>query len=347
MTEQSHIKVLITGASGFIGSHLVQEALDQGWSVYAGVRRSSSKQYLSDPRLRFFHVDLEQPELLHDDLAAFTHAEGGFDYIIHNAGVTKPRDAQEFVRGNADFTREFGRAARDTQPGLKKFVFMGSIAALGPALSDTRAIHERMDPAPITPYGKSKLLAEQYLEETRKLPYVTVRPAAVYGPRDEKMILRLIRLLERGIEVRLGPADQALSFVHVADLANVVIRACTSAQRRTSYLISDGGSYSQQHFNATIKSCLGIRTVAVRVPTAVLMGFGYTAYRAMQVLGKPVHLSHFKMREITARNWRVDISKARQELGFVPGYDLQSGVRHTVDWYLAHRERGKKERATP
>ncbi|MDX1479781.1 MAG: NAD(P)-dependent oxidoreductase [Saprospiraceae bacterium] len=344
MTDDRAYKVLITGASGFIGSHLVDEALRRNWTVYAGIRKTSSQRHLRDPRIRFFYVDLNKPDQLHRDLHDFARTEGGFDYIIHNAGVTKPRDPREFITGNAEFTRAFGLAARDTQPLLRKFLFMGSIAALGPAdVRREEIIHEDVDPAPITPYGRSKLMAEAYLEQIADLPYVTIRPAAVYGPRDEKFVLRMIRLLERGIEVRLGPPDQALSFIHVQDLSRLVAQACSASHARTSYVISDGQAYGQARFNGLIKEQLGVKTVTVRIPSQVLIGVGFVAFHTMKLLGRPVHLSHFKMREVTARNWRVDISKARKELGFNPDYDLPSGLEHTVAWYRTlHQQPTKK-----
>lgn len=338
MLQQQKIKVLITGASGFIGSHLVEEALNRNWTVYAGVRKTSSRRYLQDKRIQYFNIDLDNSDALHDDLSAFGRENGGFDYIVHNAGVTKPHHPGEFVSGNAEFTRHFAKMALETQPALRKFVFMGSIAALGPGdISMADAISETKPPRPITPYGKSKLLAEEYLESIAGLPFVIIRPAAVYGPRDEKFILRVIKMLEKGFEVRLGPSDQASSFVHVVDLARVVLDACEVKHSRTSYMIAEGTAYGQEKFNAYLKDSLGVKTVALRIPASVLVAMGFTMFHAMRLFGKQVHLSHDKMREITAKNWQVDISKAVRELGYQPEYELRKGIEHTVQWY---RNRG-------
>ncbi|RLD21444.1 MAG: NAD(P)-dependent oxidoreductase [Bacteroidetes bacterium] len=330
--EQSEApRVLITGASGFIGSHLVAAALKRGWEVYAGVRATSSRKDLTDQRIKFFPVDFDKPGALKSDLEKFAKSTGGFHYVIHNAGITKPRDADEFYRGNALFTRNFAVALLETQPGLRKFVYMSSIAALGPGDPETFApITESKPPEPITPYGRSKLKAEAMLAEIPGLPHISIRPSGVYGPGDEKIIGRLVPIFNRGIEVRIGPSDQRLSFVHVMDLATVTLDACLVDQLAGAFNISDGGDYSLVEFYKFIKEDLEVSTLAVRIPTGILVGYGYVLFKVLSAMGKQVLLSHYKMREVTAKNWVIDISHARQQLNYRPVYDLKSGVAQTL-----------------
>jgi len=329
---ESSLKILITGASGFIGAHLVEEALSRDLEVYAGVRSTSSLIRLQDNRIRFFHVDFSKKARLLTDLQEFQQSHGGFQYVIHNAGVMKPRSAAEFYIGNAEFTRDFAQILAETQKNFHKFIYISSVAALGPGDPSTLApIREDKIPTPITPYGSSKLAAEKYLMQITGLPYNIIRPTAVYGPHDRKFILRIIGMLKNGIEVRLGPSRQALSFIHVDDLSRVVVDACLAEVTREAFLISDGDCYNQREFNKVVKDELdGIQTVGFRIPAAVLMGAGYIGYLWARLLQKPLHLSHFKMREITARNWNVDISKAKTTLSFAPEFDLRSGIKHVL-----------------
>jgi nucleoside-diphosphate-sugar epimerase len=325
-------KVLITGASGFIGRHLVEEALYRNMEVYAGVRASSSKTHLSDPRINFFPFDMDRPEQVYRELKMFQAEMGGFQYVIHNAAVTVPKDVSEFFSGNADFTREFARMLMETQQGLRKFVFMSSIASIGPGDPVTMApIDEKHARRPVTPYGHSKLLAERYIHEIEALPYIILRPTGVYGPGDMKFVLRVIGLLKRGVELTIGPADQLASYVHADDLAHLTMEACVSKVQREDFNISDGRFYSQREFNLYLKKALGKRTLAIRIPTRAVVATGYAAFHVGRITNRPIRLSHLKMQELTARNWKVDIAKAKEMMGYKPNFDLESGLKNVVE----------------
>lgn len=325
-------RVLITGASGFIGGHLVSRALNQGMEVYAAVRASSKTQHLMDHRIRLFPFDMGQPEQIHMALRKLYAETGGFQYVIHNAAINAILETEEFISGNAEFSREFARMIMETQTGLKKFIFMSSMAAIGPGNPESMdLIDERHPRRPVTPYGHSKLLAERYIHEIEGLPYVIVRPTGVYGPGDTKFSLKMIAMLKKGIEVQLGPPDHQVSFVHVEDVARVSIDACVSKIAREDFNISDGRFYSQKDFNVHLKKALGVRTLPVRIPSRVAIAAGYAMFRIGKLTKSPVRLSHQKMEELTARNWRVDITKAKTLLGFEPVYDLEQGLKHVVD----------------
>ena len=326
------MKILITGASGFIGSHLVEHALARGWEVYAGVRATSNRSALSDPRIKFFIVDSNNTTDLEASLLEFAAETGGFNFVVHNAGVTKPKDLKEFEQGNAIFVREFAETLLRTQPGLRKFIFMSSMAALGPGDRGTLApITETQRPSPITPYGQSKLKGEELLNEMAELPLITFRPSAVYGPRDYKFLDRVAGMFQQGIEVRLGSPRQRLSFLYVEDLARLTMDACEHSVVHEAFNLSDGSHYSLKEFNQFLKRALQARTFAFRIPTSLLVGYGYLSYATSSLVNKPLHLSHHKMRELTAHNWIVDISKAREMLGYAPEYMLEAGVQRTIE----------------
>lgn len=330
MPEQQ-TRILISGANGFIGSHIAERAASAGWQVYAGMRKSSNPSKLSNISYIRFNLDMDNPEELRRSLQEACNQFGGFDYIVHSAGVTKPRNHAEFDKGNAYFTEQFARMAQETQASLKKFVFISSIAALGPGEPDSgRAINEDQQPRPFTPYGASKLKGERLLGEVEGLDYMIIRPSAVYGPRDEKFLDFIIPLFRKGFDFRLGPADQKLSFIHVHDLADAIISSCRTESTVRSLNISDGRSYGQEALNEAIKSALGVRCVVVRVPGRLLRFVGWASYKLMSLVGREVHLTHHKMREVTAMNWAIDISRAREVLEFSPQYELKTGIAQSL-----------------
>jgi len=333
MTDFKHRrpKVLISGANGFVGSHVAEQAAERGWEVYAGMRSSSDPSNLEGISHTRFDLDMMNTVALRSSMEEAAEVHGGFDFIVHCAGVTKPRNHDEFVTGNAHFTNEFATISRDTQPGLSKFVYISSIAALGPGDPVSMdPIDETQTPRPFTPYGKSKLLAEQLLAKVVGLDYVILRPSAVYGPRDAKFLDFIIPLFKRGVDFRLGPSKQQLSFIHVSDLARAILEACVSTAASKTFNISDGKFYGQEALGEAVMEALGVQCRTVRVPARVLTTAGRVIYTTMSFFGKEVHLSHNKMKEVTAANWKIDTSLFEETLNYTPHYDLKSGIWQTL-----------------
>ena len=177
-------KILVTGSSGFIGSFLVEGALERGLQVWAGVRKTSSRKYLQDSRIRFAELDFTDSEKLESQLAAHKREHGGWDYVIHCAGVTKCLDKRDFEIGNYWATRHFIETLQrlDMVPG--RFIFISSLSVFGPVRErDYTEIREDDRPCPDTAYGISKLHTEEFLRSLPDFPYVIFRPTGVYGPR--------------------------------------------------------------------------------------------------------------------------------------------------------------------
>ena len=174
-------KILITGASGFIGSTLVQEALTRGWEVTAAVRPTSDKTFLNDPRIRFLELNFKSE----NDLRKKLSDAGLFDYVIHNAGTTKAIDKSAYMDTNSDNTARFVNILRGEGLTPQKFLFVSSLAALGPR-NGNELITPYQNPKPVTGYGDSKLAAEHFLSQQSGFPWVAVQPTAVFGPRDKE-----------------------------------------------------------------------------------------------------------------------------------------------------------------
>ena len=195
-------KVLITGASGFIGGFLTDEALKRGYEVWAGVRSHSSRAHLQDERIRFMDLNYKDEEALKAQLADFVAKEGAWDYVIHNAGLTKTTDKALFYEVNAENTRRFMEGlARHCPP--EKFLLMSSLSSYGIGDETGFTPIKLTDPqTPNTDYGKSKLLAENYLRKQHAFPYVILRPTGVYGPGEKDYFLE-IKSIQQGLDMAI------------------------------------------------------------------------------------------------------------------------------------------------
>ena len=328
-------RILITGASGFIGGFLVEKALERGDDVTAAIRPGSNLARLGDPRVRL----LELP--LHDEAAAtaLLRETGRFDRVIHNAGVTKAFSRQEYEDGNCGHTRRLVHALQlsDTVPGM--FLFVSSLAALGAAPAGAERIGSSQIPAPLTPYGDSKRATELFLESLAPhFPWTVVQPTAVYGP-WERDILTFIRLMQKGLELTIGRRPQRLSFVHASDVAQAIFCTLESpAALHRKFIITDGKDYHTADLGAAVRQALGRKsTLRLRLPLTLVRGVAGIAEEIGRRQNRPSPLSRDKMPELAAENWHCDVSPLFSETGFRPKFDLYSGMADTIGWY---REQG-------
>jgi len=320
-------KILITGSSGFVGSHLVEEALGRGLEVYAGVRSSSSKRYLQDKRIQFVEMDFSNRSSLVNAL------EIQYDYIMHNAGITKAPNDQTYLKINKGFTQNFVEAIRNKQTSLKKFTFTSSIAAYGPAdRSEDQIVSNRMNPQPVTGYGKSKLAAEQFLNKQTELPWVIIRPTAVYGPRDVDF-LTLYKSVQKGIAGQIGFKDQYASFIYVKELARVMLDLTVSKHIKSSYFASDGEKYHVQDLNKIVADSIGKKIVKIKIPLPLIKTIAGVNELYSKLSGKATILNFDKVNELKATNWYCDIDNLKEDIGYEPKVYLKEGIEKTTRWY--------------
>jgi len=326
-------KVLITGASGFIGSFLVEEAIAQGHIVYAGVRPGSSKQFLQDSSIRFFNTPLSSKELLEMNFRHFNQKEGGFDYIIHNAGITRARSKEEFDKVNHQYTRHLAEALLAAGRPPEKFILISSLAAGGPGSPEGLSSIQMGDADhPISGYAKSKLNAELFIRSQMQIHPIVVRPTAVFGPRDRDF-LTYFRLVSRGFAPKLGFQSQRLSFVYVKDLASAVCRLLAWGEAGQSYIVSDGNSYSEKDMPAQVRKALGKASVGITVPLAPVRAAVFCLDNIYSLFGRMPFLHSEKLREITSPNWACDSTALWKLIKSKPRYDLESGIKETALWY--------------
>ena len=328
------IKILITGASGFIGSFLVEKALDKGFDVWAGIRKTSNCEYLKDSRIKFIDLDFRDKDQLKKQLEEFSAMNGKFDYIVHNAGVTKCLNASDFDKVNYLNTRNFVEALQETGNTPKKFVLMSSLSSygLGDEINYT-PLKITDTPKPNTAYGISKLKAEQLLQSTIDFPYMIMRPTGVYGPREKDYFL-MLKTVKSGLDVGAGFKPQHLTFIYVKDLVDAVFLALESPLFNKGYFVADGDVYTDKEYTGLVKEIVGRKHVLnIKVPLWVLKCISVAAESVSKITKKPSTLNRDKYKIMKQRNWECDIQPLIDDLGFSPQYNLRKGLEESYDWY--------------
>lgn len=326
--------ILITGASGFIGSFLVEEALKRGYRVFAGVRSSSSREYLLHPDISFVETDICNRHKLEEMLLQSADRYGPFDYIIHTAGLTKTMDHFAYTRVNFGGTQNLVEALQNTGLVPEKFIYISSLASFGPGGSDHKPIDPDAHQHPVTAYGRSKLLAEQFLYRHENFPFLIINPTTVYGPRDKDFFF-LIQSIRNGVELYIGNRNQLLSFVHVQDLVNAIMTATESDLVQKKLIVSDLLNYTAAEMNGTVKKILQQRTLSLVVPAWMADIFAIVSEYAGNVKGTVPIVNRERLKEFKAANWSVDASLTAA-MGYQPMYSLEDGLRNTIDWYHAN-----------
>lgn len=325
--------VLITGASGFIGSFLVEEGLKRGFTVYAGIRKTSSRQYLKDPRIQFIEIDFSSTTAISGTLEEFKKMGIRFDYIVHNAGLVRAKKKDDFFRVNFRNTKNFIEALVQTGMIPQKFIFISSLAAYGPGDPITmKPVMRHDEPKPVDAYGKSKLEAEKYLISQDSFPWLIIRPTGVYGPREKDYYV-FYKTIKRGLEIYIGSSRQIITFIYVKDLARLIFDAMISPVIRLSYFVSDGDEYSTAEFAHIVKKALNITTLRLTIPKYIVKGIAFALEKSYALFGSIPTVNTDKYRIISSINWRCETEPATKDFNFRPEYDLEKGLAEALIWY--------------
>ncbi len=323
------MKILITGASGFIGSFIVEEALRRGFETWAAVRGSSSRQFLADERIHFVELNLSSEEALRSQLQGHQ-----FDYVVHAAGVTKCLDKRDFYRINTEGTQHLVRALLALRMPLRRFVYISSLSIMG-AIREQQPyteICETDEARPNTAYGKSKLQAERWLE-TQPIPYIILRPTGVYGPRERDYFM-MAKSIKAHTDFAVGYRQQDITFVYVTDVVQAVFLALEHGQTGRRYFLSDGEVYQSSTFSDLIRRELGNPWwIRITAPIWLLRVITFVGEYVGRLTGRVTALNNDKYNIMRQRNWRCDIQPARRELGYEPQVKLEEGVRRSIRWY--------------
>ena len=323
-------KILITGASGFVGGFFVDEALKLNYEVFAGVRSSSNRTYLSDSNINFFESSLSDKESLKSALKK----HGSFDFVIHNAGTTKTCQKDGFDKVNFQFTKNLIEALKEIDAVPQKFIYISSLAAYGPGDEKTlKPIKDSDTPKPISLYGESKLKAEKYIKSLKGFPYLIFRPTGVYGPREWDYYLSY-KMIKQGLETYIGTSQQHITFIYVKDLARLIFDSLESSITNKSYFVTDLKSYTTKEFNDIVKSILKKKTLSIVFPKSIVKILAFISENLSCIfLRKVPTLNTEKFKEISSLNWLCESEDLVKDFDYKPAYDLQRGVEESIAWY--------------
>ena len=323
------MKALVTGGTGFIGSHLVDELLKRGYSVRCIVRDTSNLRWLDGK-----NVEIVRGSLL--DLDFLEKVVKDVDYVYHIAGVTKGRNYKDYYIGNVETTKNLLNACLKNQ-NLKKFILASSLAAVGPG-EDAVPVDETTPYHPITSYGKSKAEAEKVtLSYSDKIPITIVRPPSVYGPRDT-YTFEIFKYVKFGFLPVVIPQEQILSLVYVSDLVDGFILAGEN-ERATGeiYFISSEEIYTWREIEDAVLRALDRKVFKLKIPASLLYSLSFLSELFFKVQGKASPLNVEKVRDLRQKNWTCSIEKAKKELGYIQRVSLEEGMRRTIKWYIENK----------
>lgn len=323
------MKVFVTGATGFVGGHLAATLVERGDEVVCLARRPEQAARLAARGARAVLGSLQEA-------AGLGAALREVEVVYHVAGLTAAASPREFLEVNAEGTRRLVGAANAAAPGLRRFVYVSSLAAVGPAPPGA-PLTETSPPMPVTAYGRSKLAGEAATRESAALPWTIVRPGVVYGPGDREL-LRMFRIARSGCVPVFGTGRQQLSLVHVADLARAILRAALEPRAvAQTYHVAHPAALSQRELAGAIGRAVrhGRSPLVIPVPALLAAPIVRVIGRAAAAAGRRSVVSGDKLAEFLAPSFATSVDKAERELGWRAATELDAGLAETAAWYRA------------
>lgn len=320
------MKALLTGGTGFIGSHLAELLLDKSAEIFALVRDPHNLKWLKGLNIH----------LLEGDLLSIPSLPSDIDYVFHVAGLTNSSDVADYYTVNQQGTASLFKSLHDQKILPKKIICLSSLAAVGPSF-DGKPVRESDVPHPITPYGKSKLMGEaEALKFKEVYPVVILRAPAVFGPRD-KDFLQYFKWIKRGALPAVGSKQRYMSLCYVKDLIRAFY-VCSQKELESGEIfnIGDQNPCSYDEFGELAGQAMGKKLKKVKIPISIGYFVALIADIAGRINKKPSILNLGKFKQMRQRAWIADMKRAKEKLSFQPQYSLQEAVKETINWYLKH-----------
>lgn len=318
------MKALVTGATGFIGSHLTAALIREGLDVSCLVRTTSNLRYLEGLNVKLREGDCADGQSLVD-------AVKGVDYVFHLAGLTKACSEEDYYNANVKGTENIIKAVVKNNPDIKRFVYLSSLAAAGPSL-DGKPLKEDCELMPVSLYGKTKLEGEKIVTaHMDKIPVTVIRPPAVYGPRDGDLLV-FFKMVKSGIVPYWGKCYY--SFLYVEDLINGIILATLNKEAAGEiFFLTDGNIYSSDDIIEAISDALRKKPLKLVMPKFVMSLLGFISEKAK---GLSI-ISTDRIKDMKHSHWICDTHKAKVMLKYEPKVKIKEGARWTADWYRIHQ----------
>lgn len=318
--------ILVTGANGFIGSHIVDSLLEHNQNVYCLVRKSSNLQWLNTKNVNLVYGSL-------DDLSGIENLNINFDSVIHSAGIVQAKKKEDFTEVNVKGTQNLIELFK--KRNLQKFVFISSLTAAGPARKD-HPKSEQSEDKPITAYGKSKLEAEKVILASG-LDYIILRPGAVFGPRDKAMY-SVFKMAQKGIFVGVGSNSKYVSMIDGEELAKISTDLTLSESIKNEII---NCAYPEpidlDHFNETIKITMNKKGINLKLPEKLVHSIGYINEYFSSILGISSVFDRDKAKDLSQDFWTADVSKLQNLLNWKPKRNLKQNIQRTLEWYKENR----------
>jgi nucleoside-diphosphate-sugar epimerase len=317
---------VVTGANGFVGSHLVDVLIDKGFAVRCIVRESSNLRWLEGKAVEINNCGLFDKEGLSKALNDVT-------YVFHVAGVVKAKNEEGYFKGNVETTRILLEAALENKDSIERFIVLSSQTVTGPSL-DGKPVTEETECKPITTYGRSKYEQEKLaLSYSDKLPVTICRAPAVYGERDTEIFI-YFQNFAKGLTTTIGFDKKVLSLIHAIDLVEGFFKAAVSENTVGKvYFISSEKFYSWPEVNAVTSKVLNKKVIKIPVPHLMVYTIAAVAQFFSMFSSKAATLNLEKAKDIVQHAWICDTSKAMKDFDYKQNISIEAGIKRTVDWY--------------
>jgi nucleoside-diphosphate-sugar epimerase len=326
------LKALVTGASGFIGSHVADVLAKTGIKVVAVLRKSSKTKWLENKGFEFVYTD-------NYESSDFINAVKNVNYVFHVAGLNFAKRKDDYYKVNTLGTRSMLESVYKHNPNIRRFVYIGSQTATGPSSSFNHPVDEDSPLKPVTDYGRSKKLAEEsVMSYFDKLPYTIIKPPAVFGPRDTA-IYSLFRMMYFGFAAHIGLNKKYISLIHSHDLARGTVEAALSenAVNQTYFLTNDkfyDWDYISDVFKVQMNKSFYIK---LKVPDPIVLTVGAINGFLWDMFGRQAKFDYNKAIDFTREFWTCKSDKAKRDFGFQQTLSFNDAVRTTFEWYKFHK----------
>lgn len=321
------LKVFLTGATGFIGSHIADKLIENGYEVTVLIREKSNTRWLEGKPLKYI-----KNEIINDEF--FSGYKDKFDYIFHIGGATYGRNYNDFYKSNTLSTENLIKSAVKYLPNLKRFVMLSSLTVNGPSKNLSKPVNEDSGYNPLTNYAKSKAEAEKVLIKYHgDIPYTIIRSPAVYGERDTA-IYGVFQAASYGLGILIGFNDKHLSLIHGIDLARGTIEAAFHpAACNDIFFISNNEFYSWKQLINLMSKYFGKKLLKIKVPHFIVLIAGVLTQGITYFRHKPPVFNYEKAVDFIQSNWICSTEKSENILGYRSEIPIETGIKNTIEWY--------------